>query len=50
MLIAIAEAGVNILRLNFSHAQWDTTAPLITLIHKLNKRGKTNLGILLDSK
>ncbi len=49
-LIAIAEAGVNILRLNFSHAQWDTTAPLIALIHKLNREGKTNLGILLDTK
>jgi pyruvate kinase len=35
-LIAIFEAGVNILRLNFSHAQRDTTAPLISLIHKLN--------------
>jgi len=49
-LIAIFEAGVNILRLNFSHAQRETTAPLIALVHKLNAAGKTNLGILMDTK
>lgn len=49
-LTAIAAAGVNIVRLNFSHAKQETTKPLIDLIHKLNGEGKTNLGILLDTK
>jgi pyruvate kinase len=49
-LIAIAQAGVNILRLNFSHAQRETTAPLIQRVHKLNASGKTDLGLLLDTK
>jgi pyruvate kinase len=50
MLIDIANAGVNIVRLNFSHAQYDTTKPLIDTIKKLNAEGTTNLGILLDTK
>jgi pyruvate kinase len=50
MLIDIAKAGVNIVRLNFSHAQYDTTKPLIDTIKKLNAEGTTNLGILLDTK
>jgi pyruvate kinase len=49
-LIAIAEAGVNVIRLNFSHAKQETTKPLVDLIHRLNREGKTNLGILLDTK
>lgn len=49
-LIAIADAGVNILRLNFSHAQHETTQPLIAMIRRLNEQGRTNLGILLDTK
>jgi pyruvate kinase len=49
-LIAIAEAGVNIIRLNFSHAKQETTKPLIDTIHRLNREGKTDLGILLDNK
>jgi pyruvate kinase len=42
-LTAIAEAGVNIVRLNFSHAKQESIQPLIALIHKLNKEGTTNL-------
>lgn len=49
-LIALADAGVNIVRFNFSHAQQETTQPLIDLIHRLNDEGKTNLGLLLDTK
>jgi pyruvate kinase len=49
-LIDIFNAGANIVRLNFSHAQYDTTKPLIDTIKKLNKTGETNLGILLDTK
>ncbi len=49
-LIALFNAGVNIVRINFSHAQQEDTAPLIHLIDKLNTEGKINLGILLDTK
>jgi pyruvate kinase len=49
-LIDIFTAGTNIVRLNFSHAQYDTTKPLIDTIKRLNQTGKTDLGILLDTK
>ena len=49
-LVAIFDAGVNIVRLNFSHAKQETTKPLLDLIHKLNREGRTNLGVLLDTK
>lgn len=49
-LIALFEAGANIVRLNFSHAKQEDTLPLIQMINRLNAEGKTNLGILLDTK
>ena len=50
MLLDIANAGVNIVRLNFSHAQYAETKTLIEMIKRHNASGKTNLGILLDNK
>ena len=49
-LLAIHQAGVNIVRFNFSHAQPEAVEPLVKRIHQLNDEGTTNLGILLDTK
>lgn len=49
-LLAIHQAGVNIVRFNFSHAQPEAVEPLVKRIHQLNAEGTTNLGILLDTK
>lgn len=49
-LIAIYNAWANIVRFNFPHAQYETTAPVIQLIHKLNAEWKTNLWIMIDTK
>lgn len=49
-LIWIFNAGANVVRFNFPHAQYETTAPVMELIHKLNKEWKTNLWIMIDTK
>lgn len=49
-LINIYKAWANIVRFNFPHAQYDTTAPVIKLIHELNSKGLTNLWVLVDTK
>ena len=49
-LLWIAQAGANIIRLNFSHASHEGAAKTIAMIKKLNAQGKTNLSILLDTK
>ncbi len=49
-LINIYKAWANIVRFNFPHAQYDTTAPVIKLIHELNKKWLTNLWVLVDTK
>lgn len=49
-LIDISRAWVNIVRINFTHNTPALAAPLIKRIHTLNKQGKTNVSILLDTK
>ena len=49
-LINIYKEWANIVRFNFPHAQYDTTAPIIKLIHELNEKWLTNLWILVDTK
>lgn len=49
-LIDIYNAWVNVVRFNFPHAQYDTTAPVIKLIHELNSKWLTNLWIMVDTK
>lgn len=49
-LINIYKAWANIVRFNFPHAQYDTTAPVIKLIHELNEKWLTNLWVLVDTK
>ena len=49
-LIALYKAGVNIVRFNFSHANYEVASAIMTRIRKLNSEGKTNLSTLLDTK
>lgn len=49
-MVALYEAGVNIIRFNFSHAYYDEAEFRIKNIKKLNAEGKTNFSMLLDTK
>lgn len=49
-LIALYRAGVNIIRFNFSHANYEVARAIMGRIRKLNSEGKTNLSALLDTK
>lgn len=49
-LKALAEAGANIFRLNFSHGGYDWYRELINTIKRLNKELEEPIGIMLDTK
>ena len=49
-LIDLYEAGINIIRFNFSHADYDWAIKTANAIKKLNKMWVTNLSLLLDTK
>lgn len=49
-LIALYDAGVNIIRFNFSHANYEVARAIMGRIRKLNAEGRTNLSALLDTK
>ena len=42
------EAGVNVFRVNFSHAEYDDVAKKIKIIREINKRRSFNVAILVD--
>jgi pyruvate kinase len=42
--------GLNIARFNFSHAEYEKSRTLIKIINDLNKKLKTSVSILLDTK
>lgn len=50
MLIKLYEQGVHVIRLNFSHANYEEKEMVINLIHKLNSQWLTRLSILMDTK
>jgi pyruvate kinase len=49
-LIWLYEAWVNIMRFNFSHANYENAKKIKERINALNLSGKTNLSTLLDTK
>lgn len=49
-LKALNDAWVNIIRFNFSHADYETATKIADRIKKLNSEWKTNLSLLLDTK
>ncbi len=46
----LANCGVNIFRLNFSHGTHESHGNIIKLIRRLNKKRPENVAILLDTK
>ena len=49
-LVELYNAWVNIIRFNFSHANYDVTTQIANRVKKLNAEWKTNLSLLLDTK
>ncbi|MDD3144572.1 MAG: pyruvate kinase [Candidatus Gracilibacteria bacterium] len=47
---ALYKAGANVVRLNYSHTDYNYFTGIINNVIELNKEGKTNLGILTDTK
>ncbi len=47
---SMIENGMNVARINFTHATESETKNVIDLVHKINKELKTNVGILYDTK
>lgn len=50
MLLALWHAWVNVIRFNFSHADYDSATTIVERIGELNKSGKTSFALLLDTK
>lgn len=49
-IIELYRAGVNVIRMNFSHKDYEEKKMVIQLVRKLNKENKVKLSLLLDSK
>ena len=49
-ILRMAQAGMNIVRLNFSHGTHDEHQKRIDLVRKVEKENGVNLGIMLDTK
>lgn len=49
-IVQLSDAGVDVIRINFTHATPETSKDLITHINTLNAEGKTHLSVLLDTK
>lgn len=49
-IIALYKSGVNVIRMNFSHKDYDEKKMVIDLVRKLNAEDKTKLSLLLDNK
>ncbi len=48
VLLSMIKAGVNVCRLNFSHGSQEVHQKTIDVIREINKKYKTNVGILAD--
>ena len=49
-IVELFEAGVDVIRINFTHATPETSEALMSEINRLNAEGKTHLSLLLDTK
>ena len=49
-ILKMAQAGMNIVRLNFSHGTHEEHLERINLVRKVEKENAVNLGIMLDTK
>jgi pyruvate kinase len=44
------DAGVNVLRFNFSHAQYERVREVLEIMRRNNRSGRTAISMLLDTK
>lgn len=49
-VIQLSDAGVDVIRINFTHATPESSTSLMKEINKLNAEGRTHLSLLLDTK
>ena len=49
-VIQLYNAGVDVIRINFTHATPESSKSLLEAINKTNKEGITQLSTLLDTK
>ena len=47
---SMVENGMNVARINFSHADLTEKKETVELVKRINKKLKTNVGILYDTK
>ncbi len=50
VIVWLYKSGVNVLRINFSHADYEKTLSIVALVNKLNKAWITKLALLGDLK
>jgi pyruvate kinase len=50
VMAQLVDAGMNVIRLNFSHGDYEEHGARITTIREINKEKGTNVAILLDTK
>ncbi len=50
MLIKLIDAGLNVVRMNFSHGSHEEHLKKIELVKKINREQKTDVAIMLDTK
>ena len=49
-ILKMAQAGMNVVRFNFSHETHESHKARIDLVRKVEKENGLNLGIMLDTK
>lgn len=49
-MLKLYDNGVNIIRFNFSHAQYDSVREVLKIMRKNNRNGRAALSMLLDTK
>ena len=49
-ILELYKSGVTVVRINFSHADYENTARIVEIVHRLNKEGQTKLALLGDLK
>lgn len=49
-LLALYDSGVNVIRFNFSHAQYNSVREVLKIMRKNNRNGRAALSMLLDTK
>jgi pyruvate kinase len=50
MILGLYHQGVNVIRMNFSHRDYEKMKEVIAMVRDLNTRGLTKLSLLLDNK